>query len=178
MKTKFGEKIRKERKGKTECHRLRYSWEDWEEKDSAIPVCPVVGIHVYFYKRRELKELCPWICIDPAVTGGTLLQSRGMKKWSLTQSGCAPALTSASWAMWNTVGLLLLCCVWKSQLFCRDTCVFRSSWGGNFIHWNSHFHRDFFSLPLINILSSTWQKGLVYLSAEFLSRKKPFPAML
>lgn len=31
MKTKSNEKIRKERKGKTECGRLRYSWENWEE---------------------------------------------------------------------------------------------------------------------------------------------------
>lgn len=73
VKTKFNEKIRKERKGKTECRRLRYSWEDGEEKDLAIPVCPVVGIRVCFYKRRELKELCPWIHTDPAVANGTRL---------------------------------------------------------------------------------------------------------
>lgn len=72
-KTKFNENIRKERKGKTECRRLRYSWEDWEEKGLGIPVCPVVGIRVRFYKRRELKELRPCICIDPAVSGGTRL---------------------------------------------------------------------------------------------------------
>lgn len=53
-----------------ECRRLRYSWKDWEEKDLAIPVSPVVGICVYFCKRRELKELCPLIHVDPAVTDG------------------------------------------------------------------------------------------------------------
>lgn len=72
-KAKFCEKIRKERKGKTERHRLRYSWEDWEEKDLAIPVCHVVRICVYFCKRRELKERRPWIRIDPAVLDGTRL---------------------------------------------------------------------------------------------------------
>ena len=50
VKTKFNEKIRKERKGKTECRRLRYSWEDWKEKDLETPVCPVIRICVYFYK--------------------------------------------------------------------------------------------------------------------------------
>lgn len=97
----------------------------------AIPVCPVVGIRVYFYKRGELKELCPWIRIDPAVTDGTQLERRRKEKWSLTRSGCPPALTSARWAVWgglrNTVGLLLSCCIRKSQPFCADTWVFKAS---------------------------------------------------
>lgn len=67
----------------------------------AIPVCPVIGIRVYFCKRGELKELCPWIRIDPAVTDGTQLERRRKEKWSPTRSGCPPALTSARWAVWD-----------------------------------------------------------------------------
>lgn len=52
VKTKFNEKIRKEWKGKSESCQLRCIWEDWEEKDFAIPICPMFRTSVYFYKRR------------------------------------------------------------------------------------------------------------------------------
>lgn len=42
-----------------------------EDKDLAIPLCPVVWIGVCFYRKREQKEQCPWFCIDLAVTDGT-----------------------------------------------------------------------------------------------------------
>lgn len=71
VKTKLNEKIGKEIKGKTVCRRLGYSWEYWEDKDLAIPLCPVVWIGVCFYRKREQKEQCPWFCIDLAVTDGT-----------------------------------------------------------------------------------------------------------
>lgn len=52
METIFNEKIRKERKGKSGCCRLRYIWEDWEEKDFAgSSLSPVWDLCILFQKK-------------------------------------------------------------------------------------------------------------------------------
>lgn len=75
------------------CHMLRYSWEDWEEKDLTILVYPIIKICMYFHKRREMKELCPQIHTDPVMNGHDY-RGEVRRKWSLP-----PALASASWTL-------------------------------------------------------------------------------